>query len=157
MNPNVPAIPPGMHSLTPHLVCRNAPAAMDFYVNAFGARDSGRLLSTDGKLMHGMMFIGDSALMLVEENPQWGMQSPLGLNGTPVIVHLYVEDVDATMAQAVQAGATMVLPAADMFWGDRYGQVRDPFGHLWSVATHIRDMRPEEIIAASKQDCGSSN
>ena len=157
MNPNVPAIPPGMHSLTPHLVYRNAPAAMDFYVNAFGARDSGRLLSPDGKLMHGMMFIGDSALMLVEENPQWGMQSPLGLNGTPVIVHLYVEDVDATMAQAVQAGATMVLPAADMFWGDRYGQVRDPFGHLWSVATHIRDMRPEEIIAASKQDCGSSN
>lgn len=157
MNPSVPAIPPGMHSLTPHLVCRNAPAAMDFYVNAFGARDSGRLLSTDGKLMHGMMFIGDSALMLVEENPQWGMQSPLGLNGTPVIVHLYVEDVDATMAQAVQAGATMVLPADDMFWGDRYGQVRDPFGHLWSVATHIRDMRPEEIVAASKQDCGGAN
>ncbi|MBT9540906.1 VOC family protein [Thiobacillus sp.] len=153
MTAPVKPIPEGMHSLTPHLVCRDANAAMDFYISAFGARDGGRLPGPDGKLMHGMMWIGDSALMLVDENPQWGMHSPLGLNGTPVIVHLYVEDVDATMARAVEAGATLTMPATDMFWGDRYGQVRDPFGHQWSIATHIRDMSPEEIQAASKTGC----
>ncbi|WP_310447738.1 VOC family protein [Thiobacillus sp.] len=149
----VKPIPEGMHSLTPHLVCRDANAAMDFYISAFGARGGGRLPGPDGKLMHGMMWIGDSALMLVDEYPQCGMLSPLGLNGTPVIVHLYVEDVDAAMARAVEAGATLTMPATDMFWGDRYGQVRDPFGHLWSIATHIRDMSPEEIQAASKTGC----
>jgi uncharacterized glyoxalase superfamily protein PhnB len=153
MTAPVKPIPEGMHSLTPHLVCRDANAAMDFYFKAFGARDGGRLPGPDGKLMHGMMWIGDSALMLVDENPQWGMHSPLGLNGTPVIVHLYVEDVDAAMARAVEAGATLTMPATDMFWGDRYGQVRDPFGHQWSIATHIRDMSPEEIQAASKTGC----
>jgi len=156
MNSSVNPIPAGMHSLTPHLVCRDAAAAMDFYVAAFGARDCGRLAGPDGRLMHGMMFVGDSALMLVDENPQWGMHSPLGLNGTPVIVHLYVEDVDAAMARAVAAGATQLMPATDMFWGDRYGQVRDPSGHVWSVATHIRDMSPEEIAAASKDACCGS-
>ncbi|MDP3136086.1 MAG: VOC family protein [Burkholderiaceae bacterium] len=153
MTAPVKPIPEGMHSLTPHLVCRDANAAMDFYCKAFGARDGGRLPGPDGKLMHGMMWIGDSALMLVDENPQWGLLSPLGLNGTPVIVHLYVEDVDAAMARAVEAGATLTMPATDMFWGDRYGQVRDPFGHQWSIATHIRDMSPEEIQAASKTGC----
>jgi uncharacterized glyoxalase superfamily protein PhnB len=153
MNTSVKPIPEGMHSLTPHLVCRDANAAMDFYIRAFGAREGGRLPGPDGKLMHGMLWIGNSALMLVDENPQWGMHSPLGLNGTPVIVHLYVEDVDATMARAVAAGATLTMPATDMFWGDRYGQVRDPFGHQWSIATHIRDLSPEEIQAAAKTGC----
>ena len=152
MNPIQP-IPAGMHSLTPHLVCRDANAAMDFYIRAFGAVDSGRLSGPDGKLMHGMMFIGDSALMLVDENPQFGMASPQSLNGTPVIVHLYVADVDAVMARAVAAGAEQVMPATDMFWGDRYGQLRDPFGHVWSVATHVRDASPEEIAEAARHGC----
>ncbi len=153
MNNTVSAIPEGMHSLTPHIVCRDANAAMDFYIRAFGAVDLGRLPGPDGKLMHGMMQIGDSSLMLVDENPDWQMNSPLALGGTPVTLHLYVADADAALAQAVKAGATLTMPATDMFWGDRYGQVRDPFGHIWSIATHIRDVSPEEILAASKLGC----
>lgn len=153
MTTPVQAIPAGMHSLTPHLVCRDANAAMDFYIRAFDARDGGRLPGPDGKLMHGMLWIGDSALMLVDENPEWGMKSPLVLDGTPVTLHLYVTDADAAIARAVDAGATLTMPAADMFWGDRYGQVRDPFGHAWSIATHTRDLSPEEIAAASKNAC----
>ena len=153
MNTTVQPIPEGMHSLTPHIVCRDAPAAIDFYIRAFGAREGGRLAGPDGKLMHGLIWIGNSALMLVDENPEWGMQSPLSLKGTPVVLHLYVEDVDAALARAVEAGATLTMPAADMFWGDRYGQVRDPFGHQWSIATHLRDVSPEDIEAASKTGC----
>jgi uncharacterized glyoxalase superfamily protein PhnB len=156
MNATVQPIPEGMHSLTPHIVCRDAPAAMDFYIRAFGARDGGRLAGPDGKLMHGLLWIGDSALMLVDENPAWGMQSPLSLEGTPVVLHLYVEGVDAALARAVEAGATLTMPAADMFWGDRYGQVRDPFGHQWSIATHIRDVSPADIQAASKTGCAGA-
>jgi uncharacterized glyoxalase superfamily protein PhnB len=153
MNATVSPIPEGMHSLTPHIVCRDANAAMDFYIRAFGAVDHGRLPGPDGKLMHGMMQIGDSWLMLVDENPEWSMNSPLALGGTPVTLHLYVADADAALARAVEAGATLTMPAADMFWGDRYGQLRDPFGHTWSIATHIRDVSPEEIQAASKLGC----
>lgn len=153
MSAAVSPIPEGMHSLTPHLVCRDANAAMDFYVRAFGAVDCARLPGPDGSLMHGMMKIGDSALMLVDENPQWGTKSPLALDGTPVTLHLYVTDVDAAITRAVDAGAALVMPATDMFWGDRYGQVRDPFGHSWSIATHIRDLGDEEIRAAAQQGC----
>lgn len=156
MNTTVQPIPEGMHRLTPHIVCRDASAAIDFYIRAFGARDAARLTGPDGKLMHGMLWIGDSALMLVDENPEWGMQSPLSLKGTPVVLHLYVEDVDAALARAVDAGATLTMPAADMFWGDRYGQVRDPFGHQWSIARHIRDVSPADIEAASKAGCGGA-
>lgn len=148
MNTRVQPIPEGMHSLTPHIVCRDAPAAMDFYIRAFGARDGGRLAGPDGKLMHGLLWIGDSALMLVDENPEWGMSSPLSLKGTPVVLHLYVKDVDAALARAVEAGATLTMPAADMFWGDRYGKIEDPFGHVWSVATHVRDVSLEEAQKA---------
>ncbi|QEA40917.1 VOC family protein [Pistricoccus aurantiacus] len=150
MSTQVKPIPEGMHSLTPHLVCRDANAAMDFYIQAFGATDEGRLSGPDGKLMHGMLRIGDSALMLVDENPDWGMSSPLSLKGSPVTVHLYVEDVDATVAQAVAAGARVAMPVEDMFWGDRYGKLVDPFGHEWSVATHIRDLSSQEIETAAK-------
>lgn len=153
MDTTVRPIPEGMHSLTPHIVCRDASAAMDFYVRAFGARAGGKLTGTDGKLMHGLLWIGDSALMLVDEQPDWGMSSPLSLKGSPVVLHLYVEDVDAALARAVDAGATLVMAAADMFWGDRYGQVRDPYGHLWSIATHVRDVSPADIEAAAKAGC----
>ena len=141
----VKPIPDGMHSLTPHLVCAGASDAIAFYKKAFNATEQARLPGPDGKLMHAMVQIGDSALMLVDENPKWGAVGPKTLKGSPVTIHLYVEDVDATVKQAVAAGAKVVMPVADMFWGDRYGVLEDPFGHSWSVATHTRDMSPEEI------------
>lgn len=141
----VKPIPEGMHSLTPHLVCAGAAGAIDFYGKAFGAVEQVRLPGPDGKLMHASVRIGDSLLMLVDESPQCGMLGPKALKGSPVTVHLYVDDVDATVARAVAAGARITMPVADMFWGDRYGQLEDPFGHRWSVATHTRDLSPEEI------------
>jgi uncharacterized glyoxalase superfamily protein PhnB len=146
---HVKPIPDDMHAVTPHLVCKGAAAAMDFYQKAFGAVDLGRLADKQGKLMHGMVRIGDSTIMLVDENPEWGMLGPTALKGSPVTIHLYVEDVDATVKRAVAAGAKITMPVADMFWGDRYGKLEDPFGHQWSVATHIRDMTPEEVAAAA--------
>lgn len=141
------AIPDGMHTLTPHLICAGAADAIEFYKKAFGATELNRLPGPDGKLMHASVRIGDSVLMLLDEFPQWGSLGPKALKGSPVVLHLYVEDVDAVVAQAVAAGAKLTLPVAEMFWGDRYGQVEDPFGHKWSVATHTRDLSPEEIQA----------
>ena len=141
-------IPQGMHSLTPHLVCANAVQAIDFYKQAFGAVEAMKLLAPNGQLVHAGLRIGDSMLMLAEECPQWGSLGPKSLNGSPVVIHLMVPDVDATVAQAVAAGATITMPVADMFWGDRYGQLLDPFGHRWSVATHQRDLSPEELHEA---------
>jgi uncharacterized glyoxalase superfamily protein PhnB len=138
-------IPEGMHSLTPHLVCAGAAEAIDFYKRAFNAIEQARMPGPDGKLMHAAVQIGDSTLMLVDENPQWGLLGPKALKGSPVAIHLYVPDVDATVAQAVAAGAKVTMPVADMFWGDRYGQLEDPFGHRWSVATHTRELTSEEI------------
>lgn len=143
----VQAIPQGMTAITPHLVCRDAAAAIDFYRKAFGAVEQGRLPGPDGKLMHAAITIGGAALMLVDEFPGQGMPSPQSLGGSPVTIHLYVADVDATVAQAVAAGASVTMPVADMFWGDRYGRLVDPFGHQWSVATHVRDVGAEEIRA----------
>ena len=141
----VKPIPEGMHSLTPHLICAGAAEAIAFYKAAFNAVEVTRLPGEGGKLMHAMMRIGDSALMLVDENPAWGMLGPKALKGSPVTVHLYVKDADATFAQAVAAGAKVTMPLDDMFWGDRYGTLEDPFGHRWSVATHKRDLSPKEI------------
>ena len=138
-------IPEGMHSLTPHLVCAGAAEAIEFYKKAFGASEGGRLAGPNGKLMHAHVTIGDSSLMLVDEMPEWKCLGPKAMGGSPVTIHLYVEDVDAVVAQAVAAGAQVTMPVADMFWGDRYGQLVDPFGHKWSIATHIKDMTPEEI------------
>ena len=151
----VKAIPEGMHSLTPHLVCAGAAEAIEFYKKAFNAIELARLPGPDGKLMHALVRIGDSMVMLVDEFPQWGSLGPKALKGSPVVLHLYVEDVDAQVKQAVAAGAKLTMPVADMFWGDRYGQVEDPFGHKWSVATHMRDLTPEEIQAgmAQQQPC----
>ena len=111
----------------------------------------------DGKLIHAMVRIGDSPLMLVDEMPQWGALGPRSLKGSPVTIHLYVEDVDATVAQAVKAGAKVTMPVDDAFWGDRYGQLEDPFGHKWSVATHTRDLTNEQIVEGMKAmdpNCG---
>ncbi len=147
----VRSIPEGMHSLTPHLICRGAASALDFYARAFGAVELMRLPAPDGRLMHATLRIGDSHLMLVDEMPEWGALGPLSLGGTPVTVHLYVEDVDAAFQQAVAAGATPKMQPADMFWGDRYGQLLDPFGHRWSLATHVRDVPPEQLLDASRK------
>ncbi|MGH6892187.1 MAG: VOC family protein, partial [Dongiaceae bacterium] len=140
--------PEGMHSVTPHLICDGAAAAIDFYKEAFNAVEIARLPGPQGKLMHAMIRIGDSAVMLVDENPDWGMLGPKSLKGTPVTIHLYVEDVDAFVARAVAAGAKITMPLDDMFWGDRYGRLEDPFGHHWSVATQIRDVTLEEMQQA---------
>ena len=143
----VKPIPEGMHSLTPHLVYAGAADAIEFLKRAFDAVELSRLPGPGGKVMHASVRIGDSVLMLVDENPEWGMLGPKALKGSPVTIHLYVENVDAVVAQAVAAGATVTMPVADMFWGDRYGVLEDPFGHHWSVATHTRDLSPQEIQA----------
>jgi uncharacterized glyoxalase superfamily protein PhnB len=124
---------------------------MDFYMQAFGAVDLGRMHGPDGKIMHGTMRIGDSVLMLVDDFPDFGSPGPLALKGSPVIIHLYVEDADAAFARAVGAGATAVMPLADMFWGDRYGVLQDPFGHKWAIASHKRDLTPEQVEEGMKQ------
>jgi len=142
---SVKPIPEGMHSLTPHLVCAGAADAIEFYKKAFGAIETSRMPGPQGRLMHAAVRIGDSTLMLVDEMPEWGSLGPKALKGSPVTVHLYVEDVDATVAKAVAAGAKVTMPVAEMFWGDRYGQLEDPFGHRWSVATHTRDLTPAQI------------
>lgn len=146
-------IPPGMHSITPHLVCAGAADAIEFYKKAFNAQELGRFPGPQGKLMHALIKIGDSMLMLVDEFPEWGSLGPNVRNGTSVTLHLYVEDADRQFQQAVDAGCTVRMPLDDMFWGDRYGVVQDPFGHLWSIATHIRDVSPEEIQAAAGKGC----
>jgi uncharacterized glyoxalase superfamily protein PhnB len=139
-----------MHSVTPHLVCAGAADAIEFYKKAFGAVEMARLPGPDGKIMHAMIRIGDSAVMLVDESPGWGMLGPKALKGSPVTIHLYVEDADALAARAVKAGARITMPLEDMFWGDRYGTLVDPFGHRWSVGTHIRDVTMEEMQQAMK-------
>jgi len=141
-------IPEGMHVVTPHLVCAGATKAIEFYKKAFGATDQGCLAGPDGKVMHAMIRIGGDAIMLVDEMPEWGALGPKALKGSPVTLHLYVEDVDAVVKRAVEAGAKVTMPVADQFWGDRYGKLEDPFGHHWSVATHVRDLSSEEIRKA---------
>ena len=149
--PKVKPIPDGMHSVTPHLVCAGAADAIEFYKKAFNATELSRLPGKQGKLMHGSIRIGDSTIMLADEFPDWGSFGPKALKGSPVTIHLYVEDVDAFVKQAVAAGAKVTMPVADMFWGDRYGQLEDPFGHRWSVATHVRDVTPEEMQQAMQK------
>jgi uncharacterized glyoxalase superfamily protein PhnB len=149
--PQVKPIPAGMRTVTPHLVCAGAAEAIEFYKRAFGAVEAARLPSPQGKLAHAMIRIGDSAVMLVDEFPEMGALSPTSLKGSPVTIHLYVEDVDATVARAVKAGAKVTMPVADMFWGDRYGQLVDPFGHRWSVGTHVRDVSMEEMRQAMQK------
>ncbi|KWK71791.1 VOC family protein [Burkholderia ubonensis] len=156
MSTSVKPIPEGMRTLTPHLICAGAADAIEFYRQAFNAVERVRLPAPNGKPMHACLTIGDSSLMLVDEMPEHGALGPKALKGTPVCLHLFVPDVDAAIAQAVAAGAKVTMPAADMFWGDRYGQVEDPFGHRWSLATHQRDLTPEQIrdAMASAPGCG---
>jgi uncharacterized glyoxalase superfamily protein PhnB len=137
-----------MHSLTPHLVCDDATAAIEYYKEALGAVEVSQLRAPDGTLLHAAVRIGDSTLFLVDDMPQDGVLGPKALKGSPVIIHLYVENADATVRRAVAAGGEVTLPLWDEPWGDRYGQFRDPFGHIWSVATHVRDVTPQEMQQA---------
>jgi uncharacterized glyoxalase superfamily protein PhnB len=141
----VKPIPDGIHTLTPHLVCAGAADAIEFYKKAFNAVELSRLPGPDGRMMHASVKIGDSTLMLNDEFPEWGGVGPKTLNGSPVTIHMYVENVDAVVAQAEAAGAKVTMAPTESFWGDRYAQLEDPFGHHWSIATHTRDLSDEEI------------
>jgi len=150
-------IPGGFHTLTPHLVVKGASQAIDFYKKAFGAQEISRSPGPDGKtIMHADLKIGDSHLFLVDEFPQMGCRGPESIGATPVTLHMYVEDVDAAFGKAVAAGAQVRMPLADMFWGDRYGMLTDPFGHCWSLATHKEDLTPEEIRKRAQGACGGT-
>ena len=144
-------IPQGYHSVTPYMVLRDAAKAIDFYKKAFGAVEKFRMAGPDGKIGHAEIQIGDSMIMISDENPQWGTKSPQTLGGTPVGIFLYVPDVDATFKQAISAGAKEVMAVTDQFWGDRYGKVADPFGHAWNLATHKEDLTPAEIEERAKK------
>ncbi len=141
----VKPIPDGYHSASPYLVVGGAAQAIEFYKRAFGAQEQMRMPSPDGKIVHGEIKIGDSVVMLADEFPEYGSRSPKSLGGTPSSVFLYVQDVDAVFQSAVSAGAKSLMPVADMFWGDRYGKLEDPFGHQWQIATHKEDLTPEEM------------
>lgn len=149
-------IPEGFHTLTPHLVVRGAADALEFYKKAFGAEEIHRMPGPDGKLMHAELKIGNSMLMLADEFPEWGSKGPQSIGGSPVVLSLYVEDCDTVYNQAVEAGATVRMPLADQFWGDRYGQLTDPFGHIWGVCTNIKQLTPEEINEAAKAAMGGA-
>ncbi|MEZ0325189.1 MAG: VOC family protein [Fimbriimonas sp.] len=138
-------------TLIPHLACRNAIDAVEFYQTAFGAEALCVLQTPDGRLMHGALKIGGSSLYLVDEFPECGGTSPQALGGSPVTMHLQVSDCDAVFQRAVEAGCEVVMPVDEMFWGDRYGMVTDPFGHKWSIATTVREVSPEEMAKAMSE------
>jgi PhnB protein len=141
----VQPIPEGWHSLAPYLIIKGAAEAIVFYEAAFGARELSRLAGKEGRIGHAEIRIGDSIVMLADEHPEIGALSPKTIGGSPVSLHLYVEDVDAVVARAVAAGATLIRPVADQFYGDRTGGVEDPFGYRWFIATRKEDLTPEEI------------
>ncbi len=151
--PSVKPVPDGMHTVTPFLVCDGASDAIAFYTRAFGATELMRLPTPDGKLLYAAIRIGDSVVMLNDEFPGMGSLGPKSRQGTSVTIHLFVDDADAWFARAVKAGATIKMPLEDMFWGDRYGLIEDPFGHSWSIATHLHDLTPEEVQAAARAAC----
>lgn len=143
------SVPQGFHTLTPHLVVRDADQAIDFYKRAFGAELVGGVARMpNGKVMHAMLRIGDSNLMLNDEMPEFGALSPASGGSSSVTIHIYSPDVDKAFERATSAGAQVKMPLADQFWGDRYGVVTDPSGHKWSIATHVKDLSPEQMKAA---------
>lgn len=152
----VPPIPAGFHTLTPHLVLHDAAAAIDFYKRAFNAVELYRMETPDGKVMHAAIRIGDSMMMMGEESREHGLLAPTTLGGSPTTIQLYVPDADALFEQAVLQGATALMPVQEMFWGDRYGKMVDPFGHFWAVATCVKILPPDELQRAAKEAmCGA--
>ena len=152
MSKSIPPIPPGQENLIPHLVCDPCSEAIEFYKKAFGAQEISRLPAPDGRrIMHAAIRIGNSTVFLADDFPEFcggKSQNPKALHGTPLTIHQYVEDCDAAVKRAQDAGATLIMPTSDMFWGDRYGAVTDPFGHKWSFGTRLKDLTPAEIQAA---------
>jgi PhnB protein len=146
----VKPIPEGYHSVTPYLAVDGAAEAIEYYKQAFGAKERVRMDAPGDKIGHAELEIGDSLVMLSDAFPQASTRPPTELGGTSASVFMYVEDVDAVVKQAVDAGATVTMEVADQFWGDRFGSVQDPFGHLWSIATHVEDVPPEEMAERAK-------
>ncbi|WP_395674737.1 VOC family protein [Inquilinus sp.] len=145
MAAQVKPIPDGYPAVTPYLIVRGAAAAIDFYRTAFGATERLRMDAPGGTIGHAELLIGGSLVMVADEMPEMGWSSPTAIGGTPVSLHLYVEDVDAVVEQALAAGAALSRPVADQFYGDRLGTVVDPFGHVWSISSHIEDVPPDEM------------
>ena len=148
-------VPEGYHTLTPYIIVAEAARALEFYKNAFGAIEVMRLPGTAGRIGHAEIRIGDSRVMLADEFPEMGFMSPQSLGGSPVMLHLYVEDVDATVKTAEAAGGKVTRPVADQFYGDRGGQLDDPFGHKWYVSTHIEDLSAAEMQERMKATAGA--
>ncbi len=144
-------IPEGYHSVTPYLTLDDASAAIDFYKRAFGAKERMRMDGPDGKVGHAELEIGNSLVMLADTFPQASTRPPSELGGTSASVFLYVEDVDAVVQRAADEGATITSEVADQFWGDRFGSIKDPFGHSWSIATHVEDVSPEDMAERVKE------
>jgi PhnB protein len=145
MATNVKPIPEGYHSVTPYLIVKGAAKAIEFYKQAFGATETLRMAQPDGRIGHAELKIGDSTIMLADEFPEIDARSPESLGGTPVMIHLYVEDVDAVAKNASSAGARELRPVQDQFYGDRSGMFADPFGHKWNISTHKEDLTDEEV------------
>jgi PhnB protein len=143
--PNVNPIPDGYARLTPYICVQGASDAIDFYTRVFGAQERMRMAGPDGRIGHAEIEIGDAVLMISDEHPEMDVRAPTSIGGTATTLNLYVEDVDATVGRAVAQGATLLRPVQDQFYGDRSGQIQDPFGHRWSIATHIEDVSPDEM------------
>jgi PhnB protein len=142
-------VPDGYHTLTPFLTVRDAARAIEFYKQAFGAVQRGGVAKgPDGKVMHAELQIGDSIIMLSDEYPEFGALSPQSSGGAGMGLHIYVDGVDAAFDRAVKAGAQVEMPVMDQFWGDRYGKLKDPFGHKWSIATHVKDLSEDDMKKA---------
>ncbi len=141
----VQPIPTGCNSINAYVIVKDGQQAMDFYAQAFGGESGMCMMGPDGSFMHGEVRIGNSTLMVTQENPQWELKSAATLGGSPVSLHLYVEDCDSSFRQAIAAGCQELVPVRDMFWGDRYGKVLDPFGLQWGIATHVEDVSDEEM------------
>lgn len=154
--PEIKAIPEGIHTITPHIVVRDAARAAEWYKAALGAEERGRIPVPGGKFMQIALEFGDSAVMLADEFLDAGILSPLAMGGTPVVLHLSTENVDALWKRAIDAGASVLQPLQEQFWGDRYGQLIDPFGYRWGLAQHVRDVSSEEIARGAAKAFGGS-
>jgi PhnB protein len=151
------AVPDGYHSVTPYLIVKGAAAAIDFYKRAFGAAELMRMQSPDGRIGHAELRIGDSTIMLADEHPEMGFRGPLSLGGAGVSLMVYVEQVDEVFKRAVASGAKELQPIKDQFYGDRSGTLQDPFGHSWTVATHVEDVAPDELRRRAEEFMQKTN
>jgi len=157
MQPTVKAIPTGMHTITPHIIVRDAARAVEWYKEALGAEERSRVSLPGGKLMSVELWFGDSTVMVADEFPEMGVLSPQTVGGTSTVLHLYTEDVETLWKRAVDAGAVVLHPLQDQFWGDRHGQLTDPFGHRWGLAQHLRDVPSEEVARAAATAFGGKS